>query len=70
MHLVFMTEQNIPDQIITARKSLGLNQAEFADALGVDQATISRWESGKITPSGPAIRLLGRLVGESQEAAE
>ena len=31
----------------SARANLGLSQAGMATALGVDQGTISRWESGK-----------------------
>jgi D-3-phosphoglycerate dehydrogenase len=34
-------------ELIAMRTRLGLSQAAIADSLGVDQATISRWESGK-----------------------
>lgn len=37
-----------PEQFVSARAALALSQAAIADALGVDQATISRWESGKV----------------------
>ena len=30
------------------RKELGLTQKEVADAVGVAEATVSRWESGEI----------------------
>ena len=35
-------------QFTAQRTRLGLSQAAIATALGVDQATISRWESGKV----------------------
>lgn len=37
-----------PEQFVSARAALALSQAAMAEALGVDQATISRWESGKV----------------------
>lgn len=33
------------------RKSMGLNQSEFADVLGVRQQTISEWEGGLYQPT-------------------
>jgi len=35
-------------EFVAARASLGLSQSAIAAALGVDQSTISRWESGKV----------------------
>ncbi len=35
------------NQFVATRNALGLSQSSIAAALGVDQATISRWESGK-----------------------
>ena len=37
--------------IADARKKKGLTQKQLADMLGVDQALISRWESGKVSPN-------------------
>lgn len=45
------------------REHLGLNQAAFADELGVRQQTISEWESGKYEPSRATAKHLG-LVAE------
>ncbi len=39
-------------QFTAQRTRLGLSQAAIATALGVDQATISRWESGKVRIPG------------------
>ena len=33
------------------RKSAGLNQKEFAEAIGSTAVTINRWESGKTIPN-------------------
>ena len=32
------------------RKAAGLTQAQLAELVGVDQATVSRWESGERWP--------------------
>ena len=36
------------DYLASRRKELGLTQKEVADAVGVSEATVSRWESGEI----------------------
>lgn len=42
----------VPENDLTAkRKAKGMTQQELARAMGVDQAVVSRWESGKATPS-------------------
>lgn len=33
------------------REFLGMKQEEFAEAVGVDQSTVSRWEGGKAAPT-------------------
>ncbi len=43
------------------RKNLGLASKDFADLLGVDKATVSRWENGKQVPDRPTDRFI-RLV--------
>ncbi|CRH90131.1 putative zinc finger/helix-turn-helix protein%2C YgiT family [Chlamydia trachomatis] len=48
-----------PIEITARRSALGLNQADFAHLLGVKQATISHWETGKRNPNNP-----DRLTGE------
>lgn len=50
-----------------ARTGLGLSQAQIAAALGVDQGTISRWESGK-TRIPAAIELALATLKENREA--
>lgn len=37
--------------ISQARKTKGMTQTQLADIIGVDQALVSRWESGKVSPN-------------------
>lgn len=49
-----------------AREKIGMTQVQFAQALGCEQSTVSRWEAGA-TPGGAhllAIIALGRKHGE------
>lgn len=50
-----------PSRIRRLRKRLGLSQQAFADRIGADQSTVSRWEQKGARPSGPAIKLLEYL---------
>lgn len=51
------------------RKVLKVTQAEMADIAGVKQATISRWEEGKFTPSLSYIMAIKAAVADRAEAA-
>jgi len=42
--------QVIPEQLIKARESLNLQHGEVADALGVDEAELTKWEKGDSEP--------------------
>ncbi len=53
-------------EFATARIALGLSQSAIAAALGVDQGTISRWESGKVRIPA-AIQLALATLKESLE---
>lgn len=50
------------------RKRLALTQQDLADQLGVSQALIAHWETGRAVPSGPAAILLSQL--EARAALE
>ncbi|HMO96650.1 MAG TPA: phosphoglycerate dehydrogenase [Tepidiformaceae bacterium] len=56
-----------PETFIAERTALGLSQAAIADSLGVDQGTISRWESGKVRIPA-AIELALATLNESRKA--
>jgi putative transcriptional regulator len=47
-----------PQKIIEVRTNAGVSQAVFAKYLTVTTGTVSKWESGKKHPSGPALKLL------------
>jgi transcriptional regulator with XRE-family HTH domain len=46
----FPAPRTLSEQIATKRRSLGLSFREVADLLGVDEGTVSRWESGEWKP--------------------
>jgi putative transcriptional regulator len=43
---------------LQTRLKMKLNQAEFADLLGVSQRTLENWEQGRSRPNGAARSLL------------
>ena len=43
-----------PHELTRRRTDLGLNQAQLARELGVDRATVHRWEAGVSRPRGAA----------------
>lgn len=48
--------------ISAARKAKGLTQAQLADAMDVNQAVISRWESGKVSPNAGNLDKLKEIL--------
>ena len=52
-----------PDDLRTARKTLGLSQAEFARVVGVSSdRTVRRWEDAERDIPGPVVVLTGLLL--------
>ena len=54
----------LPTDVVFLRKHLGLTSKQLADTVGVDKATVSRWERGHIAMPLPADRLIRSLVRE------
>jgi len=50
------------EAIKALRSEMRLPQHAFAEQIGVEQATVSRWETGRTQPSRAAARLLQRLA--------
>ena len=48
--------------IAAARKKKCLTQAQLAELVGVDQALVSRWESGRVKPSPENIQKLKEVL--------
>ena len=46
------------NEVIEARQSTGLSQAEFASALSISKRTLQEWEQGRRAPSGAARALI------------
>lgn len=46
------------NEVVRARQSTGLSQAEFASALSISKRTLQEWEQGRRSPSGAAQALI------------
>lgn len=55
--------------ILEARLSLQMRQTEFARALGVSQATVSRWEADIHQISQPVLMAVNLLVEQRKSGA-
>jgi len=56
-------KSSLGESIRAARKRNALSQAELSEKLGVTQATISNWESGKGEPDSPTKGKLESILG-------
>lgn len=54
---------DLATKILIIRRSLGKNQTEFGELLGVTQASVSRWEKGSI----PDPHMISKLADLAQE---
>jgi transcriptional regulator with XRE-family HTH domain len=65
-----LSTTSLGDRIKAVRLTWRWSQEEMAEALRVDQASISFWERDKIKPSGSAIVALASLFRTSTDALE
>lgn len=54
--------------IASTRKALGLSQAELAEALGISQTTVSRFETGHLEPNKRTILAIEALQAKAKAA--
>lgn len=57
-------EYTIRQQLLEARISLGLTQAELAERIGTQQSSIARIENGKCSPSLRFMQKLAKGMGK------
>lgn len=55
---------DLPNTIRTIRQRLGQTMSDFAESLGTDQSTVSRYEAGQVTPSRTVLILMFLLASE------
>lgn len=53
------------EQVLQARRKLGLSQAAFAELMLMSVRAIKYWESGERKPSKLAVQRMKDLAGES-----
>ena len=46
------------NEVVQARQSTGLSQADFASALSISKRTLQEWEQGRRSPTGAAQALI------------
>ena len=57
-------EQDIITAIVSARMELGLTQKQLADLTGIQQANISRLETGNYNPSLSILKRVAKGLGK------
>lgn len=65
-----MTKKMVPAQLKAIREQLNLNQAEFAEALGVRMNTVSRWELGQLPISQTVSLAAEHLLCKKRKASK
>lgn len=55
------------NSILSIRKKLGMQQAEFADAIGVSQGNVSHYETGR---NDPSLEVARRVVSLAKDRGE
>lgn len=61
--IAFSDDMTFGEYLKKKRRLLGLNQADFAEVLGLNQETVSRWEQGKNSPPIEKARELVSVLG-------
>lgn len=57
---------NLGERIRRLRKKAGLTQEQLAEAVGVHENSVSRWENNELTPKTFKIKALAKALGVSE----
>lgn len=68
--LVKQKERLRPEEIRFLRQYLGRSSTDFADLMGVEIESVSRWENGKVQMSTPHERFLRLMVMHEEPTTE
>lgn len=60
-----MREIKFSENLKNLRKGMGMTQKQLAEALCVDQRTVSAWENGVCEPSFSLLAQICEIFGES-----
>ena len=60
-------ERNNPSPLARARLAAGMTQQELAEAVGILQKDVSRYERGAVKPSAVILSKLARAIGCTME---
>jgi site-specific DNA recombinase len=58
------------DRLVKGRMAMGLTQSQSAKRIGVDPATLARWERGEREPTGAFAALAARFLSTSEVACD
>lgn len=58
---------NIGDRLRKSRETTGMDQAAFADAIGVSRQSITNWETGKHAPKRIVLNAWSMATGVPEE---
>ena len=65
-----MKQEMTKEEVIEARKSLNMTQADFAHLVTVRVGTVSRWENGHKSPNQLAVYRIKQILKDKEEAKE
>ena len=60
-----MKNEKVGYFIAELRRELGLNQAEFAEKIGVTDKAVSKWETNACMPDANNLKIISQITGTS-----
>lgn len=62
--------KSIAKQLKDFKEKTGMSQYDIAEALGIRQSTVSRWERGTSAPQGLYLQSLERMMARALKKVE